>query len=286
MKYLIIRHTSAWELGALAALFFVLVSGVDIAAAQDIVAANTGVNNALSAATTGNISAALLPDAPGVNSAEVGASGFSSSADPLDASAAATRTPLLPRRPVASLYDKYIEPRQTAQTLTDRDKVIFGIRQEATIYFPLGAAGSAGYSHLANGSPNYGTNSDAFAQRLGAAFARNASQNIFSDSLLAPLLHEDPRYYVMGNRRNGFARAAYAISRVLLTKSEAGDTTPNFSLLGGYAGAAGLTNAYYPPDNRGFSETAKTFGGSLGGAAFSNIVREFLPDLLHTAHFE
>jgi hypothetical protein len=192
----------------------------------------------------------------------------------------------VPRHPIAPLYNKYIEPGQTAQTLTGRDKVIFGIRQEATIYFPLGAAVSAGYSHLSNGSPNYGTNSDAYAQRLGAALARNASQNIFSDSLLAPLLHEDPRYYVMGNRRNGFARAAYAISRVLLTRSEAGDTTPNFSLLGGYAGAAAVTNAYYPPTNRGFTETAKTFGGSLGGAAFSNVVREFLPDLLHLAHFE
>ncbi len=190
------------------------------------------------------------------------------------------------RKPIAPLYNKYIEPGQTAQTLTGRDKVLFGLRQEATIYYPLGAAVSAGYSHLTNDSPNYGTNSDAYAQRLGAALARNASQNIFSDSLLAPVLHEDPRYYVMGNRRNAFARTAYAISRVLLTRSEAGDTTPNFSLLGGYASAAGLTNAYYPPTNRGFTETAKTFGGSLGGAAFSNVVREFLPDLLHTVHLE
>ena len=57
---------------------------------------------------------------------------------------------------------------------------------------------SAGYEQIVNGSPNYGQTGKGFAQRLGAASARASSENIFSDSVIAPILHQDPRYYRMG----------------------------------------------------------------------------------------
>jgi hypothetical protein len=188
--------------------------------------------------------------------------------------------------PVATLYDKYIEPGQTAQPLAASDKVLFGFHQLMSPYLLLTIAAAGGYEQAVNGSPNYGTNFGAYGQRVGAAAIRDASQTIFSDSIMATALHEDPRYYVMGNRRNVAVRAGYAVSRVFVTRSDDGGATPNYSLFSGYAGAAALENAYYPNDNHGFTETAKSFGGSIGGAALSNVVREFLPDILHAVHLE
>ena len=188
--------------------------------------------------------------------------------------------------PIAPIYHKYIEPGQSAQPLSSADKVLFGAHQLMSPYLLLTIAAAAGYEQAANGSPNYGTNFSAYGQRLGAAAIRDASQTIFEDSVMAPILHEDPRYYVLGNRHNVVVRATYAISKVFVTRSDDGDATPNYALFAGYAGAAALENSYYPSDNRGFTETAKSFGGSIGGAALSNVVREFLPNILHTVHIE
>jgi len=187
---------------------------------------------------------------------------------------------------IAPVYHKYIEPGQTAQPLDSADKVLFGAHQLMSPYLLLTIATAAGYEQAVNGSPNYGTDLGAYGQRVGAAAIRDASQDIFADSIMAAVLHEDPRYYVMGNRRNPAVRAAYAVSRVFVTRSDDGAATPNYSLLSGYAGAAALENAYYPSDNRGASETAKSFATSLGGAAFSNVVREFLPNILRSVHLE
>jgi hypothetical protein len=76
------------------------------------------------------------------------------------------------------------------------------------------------------------------------------------------------------------------VSRVFVTRSDDGDATPNYSLLSGYGGAAALENGYYPSVNRGARGTARSFATSLGGAALSNVIREFLPDILRGAHLE
>jgi hypothetical protein len=230
--------------------------------------------------SAGERSAAYIPAKSRLPNAPEPSTSASREASPSSAGAA-IRVPLL-----APLYHKYIEPGQTAQPLGAADKVLFGVHQLMSPYLLLTMAAAAGYEQAANGSPNYGTDAGAYGQRLGAAALRDASQDILSDSVMAAALHEDPRYYVMGKRRNPGVRAAYSVSRVFVTRSDAGAAVPNYSLFSGYAGAAALENAYYPADNRGFSETAKSFAGSLGGAAFSNVVREFLPDLLRAARLE
>lgn len=219
-----------------------------------------------------------LPDAPGESS--------SNSNPNLDEPRTGARFARFHAAPIAPLYNKYIEPGQKAQPLASADKVLFGFHQLMSPYLLLTVATAAGYEQAANSSPNYGTNFGAYGQRVGAAAIRDASQTIFSDSVMASVLHQDPRYYVMGNRHNSVLRAGYAISRVLVTRDDDGSTAPNYSLFSGYAGAAALENAYYPSDNRGATETAKSFAGSLGGAAVSNVIREFLPNILHAVHLE
>ena len=226
-----------------------------------------------------------LPDAP-TPQGEL-STNFSSSSSEAETAGAPTRTPRFAPKPLAPLYNKYIEPSQRAQPLTGFGrKLVFGADQIVSPYFLVAVVGSAAYDHATNGSPNYGTDKGAFGQRLGAAAIRNASQSIFTDGLMPAVFHQDPRYYVRGQSHNAFARGTYAVSRVFITKTDGGANAPNYSLFAGHAATAILQNAYYPDVNHGVEETAKGYAGSFAGSALSNVVREFLPDLLHLAHLE
>ncbi len=82
---------------------------------------------------------------------------------------------------------KLVAAHQIAPPQTASDKVVMGLREAVTPYSMIGWVFSAGWAQLIDGSPNYGTNSRAFAQRLGASAALAASRGIFTDSILAPV---------------------------------------------------------------------------------------------------
>ena len=170
--------------------------------------------------------------------------------------------------------------------MTVHDKVIAGFKDSVSLFSMAGWLGAAGWEQLTNGSPNYGTDSGAFGQRLGAAAIRGISEGVFSDSFFAPIFHEDPRYYVMGQGHPFFKRLVYAGTRVLITKTDSGHSTPNFALIAGNAAGSALTIPYYPAKNTTFSEVAQTFGGSLGGSAIGFVVDEFIIDALVDLHIK
>jgi hypothetical protein len=90
--------------------------------------------------------------------------------------------------------------------------------------------------------------------------------------------HEDTRYYTLGHG-GFFHRTAYALSRVVITKTDSGGKSFNYSEIVGNGMEAGLSNFYYPPEERGFSKTAQNWGTQLEAAALNNIVKEFWPDI-------
>jgi hypothetical protein len=192
------------------------------------------------------------------------------------------REPL--RTTPAKRYDKYIDFTEIAAPLTARDKFVLSLRATVTPWTFTSIATAAGFEHLRNSSPRYGTNSEAFGQRVGAAAARGSSQLILGDGLLAPLFHEDPRYYQLGEQHRVWARAGYAMSRVFVTRNDQGQPTPHLSLLLGNAAAIALSNTYYPDVDRNAKQAFSNYAGSLAGAAFSFVVREFLDQALYDLH--
>lgn len=179
-----------------------------------------------------------------------------------------------------------IAPDEVADPMTVHEKVVGGLKDSVSLFSAAGWFASAGWEQLWNDSPNYGTDAGAFGQRLGAATIRGISEGIFSESFFAPLFHEDPRYYVMGPGHSFFKRLVYSGTRVLVTRTDSGRTTPNFSLIAGNAAGAALTVTYYPAKNTTFSEVAQTFGGSLGGSALGFVVDEFIVDALVDLHLK
>ena len=174
-----------------------------------------------------------------------------------------------------------IQPGQTAPKLSKRTEVISGIRDTFSPFSVVGWVASEAYSYGTNGSPNYPQTGKGFAQGLGAAAARASSENLFTEAILAPVLHEDARYYRMGKGHNFFKRLTYAGTRELITRTDGGHQTINFANIGGNLAGAALTAAYYPPVNTSTTEVLQTFGGSVGGSALYYVVAEFLPDIFH-----
>ncbi len=227
-----------------------------------------------------------LPDAPGsLRSAPVDATSSSidfSGIAPAGANADGQANPTVTR--IASHSDKYIAPGEAVPNLSVSDKIVLGVKDAISPLAFVGWVASAGYEQALNGSPNYGTNSQAFAQRFGAAAARATSEGIFSDSVLAPLLREDPRYYRMGPGHNVGKRLIYAVSRTFITRTDGGQRAPNSALIAGNLAGAYLTKAYYPDLNTSSREVLKTFGGSIGGSALGFAVSEFLSGPLNIFH--
>ena len=187
---------------------------------------------------------------------------------------------------VATLSTKYIPAGWTAPRLTAHDKIVLGLKDSYSPFSFLGIIFSAGYSHLTNGQPNYGTDRGAFGERLGATAIRDTSESLFTDTIFAPMLHEDPRYYVEGPQYNFFHRVIYAATRPIITRTDSGKESLNGALLLGYASASAISYAYYPAINQNFKDTAATFGGSLAGAAIGDFVSEFSDEVLIKLHLK
>ncbi len=187
---------------------------------------------------------------------------------------------------VAPLMMKYIPAGWTAQPLSGHDKILLGLRDSYSPFSFIGIIASAGYSHLVNGQPNYGTDKGAFGQRLGATAIRDTSEQVLTDSVFAPLMHEDPRYYVEGPQYNFFHRVIYAATRPIITRTDSGKASPNVALWLGYGAASAISYSYYPAINQNAKDTFATFGGALAGAAVGDFVSEFSDEVLVKLHLK
>lgn len=203
----------------------------------------------------------------------------------LDASSAA-QTHAAAAPPVASRYDKLVAPDEQAPVLSAHDKFVMGVKDSITPFSAASWLASAGWSHLTDGPPNYGTDSGAFGQRLGAAAVHGISEDIFTTSIMSNVFREDPRYYKLGRKSSIKKRVIYAATRPLITRTDSGKPTVNLALLTGYLVGAALTNAYYPDKNHGAAETMQIYGSSIGGAALGFGVSEFLSDALEIVHLK
>ena len=139
-------------------------------------------------------------------------------------------------------------------------------------------------SQLTRSSPLYGRHfwhRGAFLKRSVATLGDNTSQNFFSDFVMASVFHEDTRYRRMGPSHKAGARLYYALSRAVITRTDAGDPTFSWANVIGCAMSAALSNAYYPPVSRTASVGLVNWGTNIAGAGLTNLAPEFGPDVGH-----
>jgi len=171
-----------------------------------------------------------------------------------------------------------VSARTEVPVLSARDKFILASKDSGDyssfIWSGLQAAQSMAlksYPELHQGAAGYG-------RYYWRAFADQASGSYFTEAIVPALTHEDPRYYTLGY--GGFLRrASYALSRVVITRTDSGRNTFNISEIAGNGMEAGLANFYYPPQERSLHNTAVNWATQLEAASLNNLFREFWPDI-------
>ncbi len=180
-------------------------------------------------------------------------------------------------KPYANFYWRTIPTEYRAQKLTAKGKLKFAGQETINPSDLLPALISASWGVSEKTNPQYGTDAGGFGERFGAAAVRQTSFRLFADGLLPIAFHEDPRYYRMGREQSIFRRTRYALTRVFVGRTDAGNNTPNYSAILGRALGAGLTPAYYPGPSRNSGVVIKTFGTAIAGEIGLDFLREFLP---------
>ena len=162
--------------------------------------------------------------------------------------------------------------------LSTREKFIVAMHDSVDYSSFLLVAGLAGKGLSSNAIPSLGKGPAGFGRYYWREFTDQVSGTFFTEAVLPTLTHEDPRYYTLG--KNGFfRRAAYAISRTVITKNDRGTNEFNVSEIGGNASEAALSNLYYPAAERGFGKSAKNFATQTVITAGANVLKEFWPDI-------
>jgi len=96
---------------------------------------------------------------------------------------------------------------------------------------------------------------------------------------LPSLLHEDTRYFPMGQGHPIIVRALYVISRQGVTHTYGEHQTPNIAGLGGKVLTQLVSRTYYPPGATSFSVLATKFGYAAMRDVGITSIREFYPDV-------
>ena len=135
---------------------------------------------------------------------------------------------------------------------------------------------TAAIAQADNSWPGYGQGWGGYGKRYGATLALNASTDMFGTFLLPSMLRQDPRYFVSSSR-SAKRKIWYALTRVVVTRTDSGSEAPNWSGVLGALMAEGLANSYLPDAERTTGKTFERFGIQLGIVAGGNVAKEFWP---------
>jgi hypothetical protein len=115
-------------------------------------------------------------------------------------------------------------------------------------------------------------------QRYGINLATNETDVFFQRFLFPTLLRQDPRYF--RNPDLPFVqRALYAMSRVLVTRTDTGGQTFNSSRILSIAASRAVSGLYVPGESQGLRPVAECVSFTLLRDAGLNLMHEFWPDV-------
>ena len=144
--------------------------------------------------------------------------------------------------------------------------------------YPTAAAFALLYQ-LENQNPAFGQGMAGYAKRFASAYGDQMIGNMMNEGLVPALTHEDPRYFRVGEGTKKH-RLKAALLQIVVTRTDSGGKTFNFSEWGGNAIATAISNAYYP-DTRTVNDNTQKWLIAVGTDAFSNVLKEFWPDVKH-----
>jgi hypothetical protein len=151
--------------------------------------------------------------------------------------------------------------------------------QESFDYSSFVTAGLlAGVSQANSSYPEFGQGGRGYGRYYWHAVADQAVGNFMTEAIVPSLTHEDPRYYTLGHG-GFFKRTGYAVSRLLITRTDSGGRTLNISEIVGNGAGAGISDLYYPSRERTWTKTGQKWITQIALDGVFNILKEFWPDI-------
>jgi len=148
----------------------------------------------------------------------------------------------------------------------------------------LVVGGLAGVQQAQNHFVGYGQGAQGYAKRFGANYADTVSSTFIGSAILATLLKQDPRYFYKGTGSTP-SRFLYAIANSVICKGDNRRWQPNYSNVVGNLASGGISNLYYPAQDRNGAElTFENAAIGIGAGAISNLLQEFLLRRLTPIH--
>src|ERR1700691_1738138 len=140
----------------------------------------------------------------------------------------------------------------------------------------LMVGGAAGVEQWQNHFAGYGQGAQGYGKRFGAGYADTVAGTFIGGAILPSLLKQDPRYFYKGTGSKR-SRFMYAIANAFICKGDNRRWQPNYSNILGSLAAGGISNIYYPAQDRdGAALTVENAGIGIAATAFSNVLQEFV----------
>ena len=143
----------------------------------------------------------------------------------------------------------------------------------------LGEAIGAGIGQWENTPKEWGQGWGAYGKRFGSNLAYNGVRQTITYGT-SFIFHEDNRYF-SSHKKGLWARTGYAVLATVTARRPDGSQTFSISSVTGVVGASAISSIWGPGSWKGAKNIGKNAGVSFGVTVGFNIVREFLPDVLH-----
>jgi len=165
----------------------------------------------------------------------------------------------------------FIQPLSPNQKFFFATKNAFGL--PATIF----AAASAGVNQAQIQYPDFHQGAQGYARYYWHSYADQAVDSYVANFLLPVALHQDPRYYRLG-QGGALKRTQYSLSRLFVTRSDYGTAEFNTAQVLGSGVAASISSLYYPQQDMTASLVSQRWASNLAGDGLLMVLQEFTPD--------
>jgi hypothetical protein len=161
---------------------------------------------------------------------------------------------------------------------TVKEKFISTSQQSFDYSSVLFSAILAGVAQAQDSTPQFHQGAAGYGRYFWHTFADQTDENFMVQAIIPAATHEDSRYYTLGHG-NLAHRALYAFDRTLITRTDAGGETFNFSEIVGAGAASGISTTYYPSAERTWTKTGQRWLQNviIDGATY--MFQEFWPDI-------
>ena len=174
---------------------------------------------------------------------------------------------------IPNFYVSYVP---NAAPLTAKQKFRLAWKTTSDPVTFLGVGALAGIDQATDRWGAYGHGAEGYAKRFGATYGNVFIGTFLGGAVLPSVLKQDPRYFYKGSGSTK-SRILYALANSVICKGDNGRWQPDYSSIIVNFAAGGISNLYYPPNDR--NGAGVVFSNALiriGETAVANIFQELI----------